>query len=238
MITSTSRNPRIHVDRIGFGLPKWIRNQIPFKVPVTLFKFGIHKDGFFNYGKSNSTNVTLYHKVRTWFSTVQNDHGPKKRRREVKVNSIVLNVPLCSSTFLFVPQRSFTFLNVPFCSSTFLFVPQRFFLFLNVPFRSSTFLFVVTDVNRTLEHLRKLQKIWPDLYFHPQKETGDDIQGPVKLIGLHIVWPWSKELMKTLSPSVFCDATFELTVYHLLQSGVHINPGWKQSITGPQWGIS
>ena len=71
-----------------------------------------------------------------------------------------------------------------------------------------------TDVNRAMEHLRKLQKIWPDLYFHPQKETGDDIQQPAKLIGLHIVWPWSKELMKTLSPSVFCDATFELTVYH------------------------
>ena len=96
VITSTSRNPRIHVDRIGFGLPKWIRNQIPFKVPVTLFKFGIHKDGFFNYGKSNSDNVTLYHKVRTWFSTVENDHRPKKRRRQPKVNSIVLSVPLCS----------------------------------------------------------------------------------------------------------------------------------------------
>lgn len=56
--------------------------------------------------------------------------------------------------------------------------------------------------------------MWPKFYWHPQIATGEDLSGPAKLIALHLVWPWSKRLMKVLSPSVFCDATFKVTVYH------------------------
>ena len=103
-----------------------------------------------------------------------------------------------------------------------------------------------TDVNRAMEHVRKLQKIWPDLYFQTQKETREDIRGPAKLITLHIVWSWSKDLMKTLAPSVFCDATFEVTVYHYKVVCISTLDGENQirplmcsfiiNSTGPQWG--
>ena len=27
------------------------------------------------------------------------------------------------------------------------------------------------------------------------------------------MWPWSQEVLKVLAPSIFCDATFHVTVY-------------------------
>lgn len=71
-----------------------------------------------------------------------------------------------------------------------------------------------SDVNNAVEHLRDMRKHWPGLYFHPQKQVSTDSDGHPQLIALHIVWPWSKDIMRTLSPSIFCDATYETTVYH------------------------
>ena len=79
------------------------------------------------------------------------------------------------------------------------------------------------DINNTILYLKQLERSWPGLYVHPEKETGDNIIGPPKLLGLHIVCPWSTLLMETLSPSIFCDATFNVTVYKQLQSCHDIN---------------
>ena len=71
-----------------------------------------------------------------------------------------------------------------------------------------------SDVNNAVQHLREMRKHWPGLYFHPEKQVSTDDDGHPKLIALHIVWPWSKDIMRTLSASIFCDATYETTVYH------------------------
>lgn len=71
-----------------------------------------------------------------------------------------------------------------------------------------------SDVHNTIRYLKELETHWPGTYFHPEKETGSDIIGSPKLLALHIVFPWSRDLMRTLSPSIFCDATFNVTVYH------------------------
>lgn len=70
------------------------------------------------------------------------------------------------------------------------------------------------DANRTMEYVREVERVWPGTYVHPEVEGDADVDGPPKLTALHIVWPWSKELMTTLGNSIFCDATFNVTVYN------------------------
>ena len=70
------------------------------------------------------------------------------------------------------------------------------------------------DANMTVDYLRKLKKKWTDLRFYPKLHSFDDIVGPPTLVSLHIVWPWSSVIMDSLSSSVFCDATFNVTVYN------------------------
>ena len=71
------------------------------------------------------------------------------------------------------------------------------------------------DANRTMEFLRDLKQTWPGLNVHTAQDpgTGPDLQHPPKLMALHLVWSWSKWIMQTLGSSVFCDATFNVTVY-------------------------
>ena len=69
------------------------------------------------------------------------------------------------------------------------------------------------DANKTVQYLNDLQKTWPGLYFHTEKENSRRIGVPPKLIALHIVWSWSVDIMTTLQSSIFCDATFNVTVY-------------------------
>lgn len=102
-----------------------------------------------------------------------------------------------------------------------------------------------TDVNRTVKYIKDLQKRWPQFYWHTQTAGGEDLRGRTQLVALHLVWPWSKKLMNVLSPSVFCDATFGVTVYHYkvvvistLDGENHIRPlmlSFIMNSTGPQW---
>ena len=69
------------------------------------------------------------------------------------------------------------------------------------------------DANRTVEYCRKLQRQWPNLKYFTKTESVADNSRPPKLIALHIVWPWSKDLVVTLAGSTFCDATYNVTIY-------------------------
>ena len=48
-----------------------------------------------------------------------------------------------------------------------------------------------------------------------QQDVGvpEGVEKNVAGIGLHVVWPWTKELMRVMSPSLFCDATYKVTLY-------------------------
>ena len=53
------------------------------------------------------------------------------------------------------------------------------------------------------------------MYFKPEIENDKDLDsGTPKLKALHIVFPWSAAVMEALSASLFCDATFQVTVYN------------------------
>ena len=55
-------------DRIGFGLQRSMREGVNFKVPRTLFKFGVQQDGFFNAGTSNVDGIAIYRKCKSCIS--------------------------------------------------------------------------------------------------------------------------------------------------------------------------
>ena len=70
------------------------------------------------------------------------------------------------------------------------------------------------DCNKTVEYVKSLQKMWPGLVFKTRTEQCKDKTRAPTLIALHVVWPWAADLMATLSPSIFCDATYRVTLYH------------------------
>ena len=91
-----------------------------------------------------------------WSQTQEKTSSTQGKFNCPECSFMFLNLPFCSSTFLFVPQRSFWFLNVPFCSSTFLFVPQRSSL---SPRNGINGLWSISskhDVNQTLLHSKIL----------------------------------------------------------------------------------
>ena len=55
------------------------------------------------------------------------------------------------------------------------------------------------DANRTVEYCRMLQKKWPNLQYFTKTETVGDKSRPPKLIALHIIWPWSQEIIVSLA---------------------------------------
>lgn len=70
------------------------------------------------------------------------------------------------------------------------------------------------DANKTVAWLSRLKKCWPGLHFETESQPSADENLPPQLTGLYIVWPWSREVMRTLTSSIFCDATFEVTVFN------------------------
>ena len=92
VITASSRNPLLREDRIGFGLPRKIRQALPFKTPTTLFHFGIQKDGLYIHGKKNQSNLTIYRQVVSHLGNEDSTGDSKNLRRGTRVR-----VRLCIS---------------------------------------------------------------------------------------------------------------------------------------------
>ena len=70
------------------------------------------------------------------------------------------------------------------------------------------------DCNMAIQYIRDLEQLWPGLYWQTESQKSKHVNHPPVLTALHIVWPWSATIMKTLSSSIFCDATFKVTIYH------------------------
>ena len=66
------------------------------------------------------------------------------------------------------------------------------------------------DMFCAIRYLRKLQTEWPGTVVKVQ-HSFDKQNMTIKAI--HIVWPWARKTMKNLSKTVFCDATYHVTVY-------------------------
>lgn len=70
------------------------------------------------------------------------------------------------------------------------------------------------DANKTVVWLTFLKKCWPGLHFETETSPSEAEGSAPCLTAIYIVWPWTRELMKALAVSIFCDATFEITVFN------------------------
>ena len=192
--------------RIGFGLPKKITKTLTG--PKTLFKFHLNKStGVYHAGSTNEENVLTYHSLSSRYehhiSSSTNTSDRVKSQPPPKVwTDDDINTLICSRcqpnppTFRHISNE----LNRHHIRTDT--ITDRSFTTTDCKNKWSTLFPSAEDANMTCEYLRELQKKWPGMFFLPQLDRGSDGKQTPKLIALHIVWPWSNEMMKTLSPSV------------------------------------
>ena len=197
-------------DRVEFGLSKVLMKHVTHKVPKALFRWERHQRcGLYQPGKHNVSNVELY--MRCLNSCGSNPHPDvRPRRKWLPADLDDLLEARCS------PNPP-SFKNIAAQLNR---THRRMNFKMDYPFTARELLNKwrdlfppSVDANRTVQYLDDLKKHWPGLYFHPEKDHGNDAGSPPKLIGLHIVWPWSIEVMNTVAPNVFCDATYNVTVF-------------------------
>jgi len=64
----------------------------------------------------------------------------------------------------------------------------------------------------TLQYLKKLKQLWRGSRVKVEQSEGN-ARDVVVIKALHIVFPWTLITMKYLAKTVFCDATFHVTIY-------------------------
>ena len=70
------------------------------------------------------------------------------------------------------------------------------------------------DVNRSIQYCERLRNKWSGLkYFTSTEKLDTEVNSSPKLLTLHIVWTWAKEIIQTLCGSIFGDATYNVTVF-------------------------
>ena len=210
--------------RIWFGLSKKIRsivsNVVISKVCTTLFRFNQRKDGFYYASARNEAALQLYGQYRDVYEALsRSDHSSNRtntisscaRRMDPKVWS-------SSDVDILIEARSQdhpqTFRQIAWMLNRTSDTSDRKFKTTDCMNKWLRMFPSSMDASKTLEYIRNLQRKWPGLIYKIQTEQGDDVSRAPSLIGLHIVWPWTAQLMKVLTLSIFCDATYKVTIYH------------------------
>ena len=186
------------------------------KAKEQLFKFAFHvKTGFYEPSKDNAVNVTFYEQYRREFLNTSNEsvlNVPSVRRKDKQAwspeNLDILIKERCQTNpirFKDIAQhlnalekRSPTAKGV------------RPYTARDCQNKWATLFPSKSDMFTTIQYLLKLKSSWPGTVV--KLELGFDKHNPI-IKAAHIVWPWARETMKRLSKTVFCDATFHITVY-------------------------
>ena len=216
--------------RICFGIPQKARNIIAGetlsgKIPRTLFKFNVHREGLFHAGPSNHEGFSDFIRYRQMYRSYFKigDQGTSQSRPRPEIASrkppkiwsqedcktlVTMRCADNPSTFRQIAlalNRTHEILG----SSV-----DRPFEAQDCSNKWSRMFPSVMDANKTLEYVRELRSSWPGLVFKTTTEKCKDKKRAPTLIDLHVVWPWAADLMASLSPSIFCDATYKVTLYH------------------------
>ena len=213
-LTGRTKDP---TDRIGFGLSRTVKKHLDFKVPKVFFRWGRAKrSGFYQPSKNNKINLEVYIKcrktyIRKFMNRIDTPNTGRPKRQWLTADVDDLLESRCSRnppTFTNIAKqlnrahrRIGTPLQFPFTARELLNKWQSMFPASN-------------DANRTVQYMDDLKQLWPGLHFHTEKDHGKDLDSTPKLVGLHIVWPWTVQVLNTLAPNIFCDATYNVTVFH------------------------
>ena len=223
VITHSGNKKHGHRDRVWFGLPKKIRAIVSSAmlraIPDTLFRFNRRVNGLYHASDKNGPSVELYRQYWKLFQRSQ-----RQTRTAITATPRQRQFPkvwLTEDIRTLVESRSRdnppTFRHVAYTLNR---THERLGTVIDRKFEArdcsnkwACMFPSAMDTNQTLQHLRELKKKWPGLIYGVQLEQETQLGRPPALIGLHIVWPWAKEIMGTLSPSIFCDATYNVTIY-------------------------
>ena len=218
--------------RIYCGIPtkarKLIQEQtLSGKVPRSLFRFNQHRDGLFHASAGNSDVIEDYLRYREIYRRNLNtgdlgtpvarsaDSDLARCRRPAKIWSAEDTKTLVAMRCTDNPS---TFRQIALALNRTHEVVgsiiDRRFEALDCRNKWSRMFPSAMDCNKTLEYVKALQKKWPNLVFKTTTEKCRDTRRPPRLFALHVVWPWAAALMSALSPSIFCDATYKVTLYH------------------------
>ena len=211
-------------ERVWFGLGAAVRRivsdeMLDGQVTKTLFRFNRHVDGMFHASPKNPAGLESYSQYWTAFTSW--------RRRQDSSSTVTTRRKLpkvwCSEDVkTLVEMRSLdnppTFRHIAYTLNR---THERLRSEMPRPFEARdcsnkwALMFPsAMDTNQTLQHLKQLKRKWPGLIYGVQTEQDSTLERPPSLTGLYIVWPWAKDMMTTLSPSIFCDATYNVTIYH------------------------
>ena len=216
--------------RLWFGLPKKIRKIIESetlsgKVNPTLFRFNERKDGLFHSSETNSAGLDCYMRYRVIYGDWLKKQGGSDTAGTRRTN--MSDVRRDPKIWTDDDETTLIAMRAADNPSTF----KQIALALNRthevvgslidrPFEGQDCknkwcrMFPSSmDANKTLEYVKTLKKKWPGLVYKTQTEKCKDNARAPTLIGLHVVWPWTAELMRVMSPSIFCDATYKVTLY-------------------------
>ena len=228
---SGKRNKTSTSARLYFGLPKSIRHIVnqelaeeslsATKPRPHLFLFNERKDGMFHASKENRSALETYTRYREMFASWQQRQNPDdnvRASRAIKlpkqwseadeIQMIELRCQTNPATF----RRIASVLNM--FHERMGTEQDRPFTVVDCKNRWCRMFPSAMDANKTIEYIKRLRKKWPGLAFRTTTENGKDLKRPPTLTGLHVVWPWARKIMEVLSPSIFCDGTHKVTLYH------------------------
>ena len=238
-------------DRVGFGLSRTVTKVLnDHKVRKTMFFFNrCNANGLYSGSTSNVEKIAEYLQLANEFrlkvSKESHEENPSIREpiswSEGDVNQLIrsrsqVNPP----TFRAIANELNTFYErsglTPKNFTTVHCVNKWHRLF---PSEEDAFM--------TVEFLRKLKRKWPGMKCISKLDPGETIDKPPVLTSLHIVWPWSQYVSNVLGRSIFCDATYQVTVFNYKVVSITTLDGNKQhrplmvsflsTLTATQWCI-
>ena len=233
-VTLSSRNtvdsggPR---DRVGFGLKKKvfdaIKSNFGGKITRGLFKWGRRKNNMLFPSEANEVNIKLYLQYREAYRSALRLPDVASSQKDLYKQDAKVWSEVCVDAL--IEARSHrsppSFRNV---------AAELNRLTEQVGTRNIDREYTARDcinkwkqlfpsgqdANLTVKFLRSLMEKWSGATVQIE-HTAPSVSCRPMIKALHIVWPWSEKLMNYLAESIFCDATFHVTIYKYKVSAIY-----------------
>ena len=220
----TKQSNNVGRDRVWFGLCAALRRvvsgeMLDGQVATTLFRFNRHVDGMFHASPKNTATLELYSQYWAAFNNWRKREDPSSAATtQRKLPCVWCSEDVKTLVEMRSQDNPPTFRNIAYTLNR---THERLGSEMHRRFEArdcsnkwAQMFPSSMDTNQTLQHLKHLKKVWPGLIYGVQTEQDSTLDRAPSLTGLYIVWPWAKDMMQTLSPSIFCDATYNVTIYH------------------------
>ena len=218
--TAESGKPR---DRVGFGLKtkvvEAIKSKLSVKFTKCLFKWGLRKNSMLYPSESNEENIKLYLQYQEAYRSALSlpDIANSQKgsyKQDAKVWSEICVDALIEARSSRSPP---SFRNVAaelnrLTEQVGTSNIDREYTARDCINKWKQLFPSGQDANLTVKFLRSLLAKWPGATVKIEHTTPSVSCRPM-IKALHIVWPWSEKLMNYLAESIFCDATFHVTIY-------------------------